>query len=57
MAMRSKEQVQTELVRWETVGIERPDIPIFVAPTLYSKTELRDSIWQGRRPDEIYYEE
>jgi hypothetical protein len=56
MAMRSEEQVQTELVRWETVGIQRPEIPIFVAPSLYSKTDLRDRIWQGRRPDEIFYE-
>lgn len=57
MIMRSEEQVQTELVRWETVGIERPDVPIYISPTLYSKTELRNHIWQGRRPDEIFYEE
>lgn len=57
MVMKSEEQVQTELVRWETVGIQRPDVPIYVAPTLYNKIELRDRIWQGRRPDEILYEE
>lgn len=56
MAMRSEEQVETELIRWETVGLKRPDIPIFIAPLLYSKIELRDRIWQGKRPDENFYD-
>lgn len=56
MAMKSDRQVETELVRWESVGLARPDIPIFVAPKLFQKFEVRDHIFQGRRPMETLYE-
>ena len=56
MAMKDERQVATELARWETLGIPKPEIPIFVAPVLFKKTEVRDHIWQGRKPIEKLYE-
>lgn len=57
MAMHSVEQVKTEIVRWEVLGISRPKIPLFVAPNLFSKIDLRNDIWLGRRPAESVYEQ
>ena len=57
MAMHSVKQVETEMVRWEVLGIARPKIPLFVAPNLFSKINLRNDIWLGRRPTESAYEQ
>jgi hypothetical protein len=54
--MKNVVQVQTERVRWETLGIQQPRIPLFAVPDLFNKLTLRDHIWAGRRPDEHCYE-
>lgn len=56
MVMKSVEQVQTERVRWKTLGIQLPTIPTFVVPALFNKLTLRNHIWSGQRPDEHCYE-
>lgn len=55
IAMRTEQQVETERVRWDVLGIKVPDIPIFLAPSIYEKVSLRDHIWRGEQPDEVQY--
>lgn len=55
MAMRTEQQVNTERVRWNVLGITEPTMPIFVAPTLYEKLSLRNHVWRGETPEEVRY--
>ncbi len=55
MAMRTEQQIQTERVRWSVLGITEPQVPIFLAPTLYEKLSLRDYVWRGEQPKEVQY--
>lgn len=53
IAVRTEEQLSTELVRLRVMGIST-EIPFCIAPVLFDKIQLRDHIWAGQRPEEKY---
>lgn len=56
IVMKSNEQAETELARWDTLSIPRPQIPILISPDFFNKTNLRDRIWRGEQPLEVAYD-
>ncbi|MCL4851634.1 MAG: DUF4433 domain-containing protein [Bryobacteraceae bacterium] len=56
IAVMSKEQARNEVLRLSILGVSTDGLPIVIAPTLFDKDALNQSIRSGCRPKEMEFQ-
>jgi hypothetical protein len=57
VAVKNEAQVKNEIVRLRLAGIAENTFQFIIAPTLFNKHQLSNSIRAGKRPAERIYQE